>query len=170
VIILQAWILRYAACTNIVIRRNLFSPYSQELIYIAMTGHGALDIFTLSIWEVVGGPVEAYKDRRLEVMVEYDSRDNVVRLESKQKELLCMRQTNCLLTSKFKTQKITGVAVHRNHSQVPPTPLLDPFISFIKNSAFHKTERLVSCHLRCIILAIKIKAPEALPWYWTLVV
>jgi len=35
-------------------------------------GHGTMDLFTLGLWEVVGGPTEMYIGRRVSVAVEYD--------------------------------------------------------------------------------------------------
>ncbi len=41
-------------------------------------GHATADLFTLGLWEFVGGPVEAYQARRQRVVVHYDENDHVV--------------------------------------------------------------------------------------------
>ncbi len=40
--------------------------------------HAAVDLFTFGLWELVGGPVEAYQGRRQRVVVQYDESDRVV--------------------------------------------------------------------------------------------
>ena len=49
--------------------------------------HGTLDLFTFGLWEVVGGPGEAYMGRRVEVTVEYDEQGNLFSLDSQQKNV-----------------------------------------------------------------------------------
>jgi hypothetical protein len=59
-----------------------------ESSFARAAGHGTLDLFTLGLWEVVGGPAEGYLGRRVVVTVEYDNEDNLVRLDSKQKDFI----------------------------------------------------------------------------------
>lgn len=47
--------------------------------------HGTLDLFTFGLWEVIGGPGEAYIGRRIEVTAEYDEQDRLIRLDSQKK-------------------------------------------------------------------------------------
>ena len=40
-------------------------------------GHATADLFTFGLWELVGGPIEAYHGRRQRIVVEYDDHDRV---------------------------------------------------------------------------------------------
>lgn len=44
---------------------------------VRATGHAAADLFTLGLWEAVGGPFEAYGGRKQRVFVQYGNDDNV---------------------------------------------------------------------------------------------
>ncbi len=41
-------------------------------------GHGVMDLFTLGLWELVGGPMEMYRGRRQQVTVKFDQDQHVV--------------------------------------------------------------------------------------------
>jgi len=43
--------------------------------------HGALDVVTIGIWEVIGTPIEYFQGEKRQVQVEYDSQDMVVKME-----------------------------------------------------------------------------------------
>ena len=40
-------------------------------------GHGALDLFTLGLWEIAGTPIEAMQGETYTLTVEYDKSDKV---------------------------------------------------------------------------------------------
>ena len=40
-------------------------------------GHATADLFTFGLWELVGGPIEAYRGRKQRVVVQYDEDDRV---------------------------------------------------------------------------------------------
>jgi len=58
------------------------------------TGHAAASLFTFGLWDLVGGPIEAYQGRRQRVVVEYDGEDRVVSV------LTTRNQVQELMTSK----------------------------------------------------------------------
>lgn len=41
-------------------------------------GHATVDLFSFGLWELVGGPLEAYKGRRQNIYVQYSEDDNVL--------------------------------------------------------------------------------------------
>jgi hypothetical protein len=49
--------------------------------------HGALDVFTIGLWEVIGGPAEIYLGRRVLVSARYDKSNQLLTLQSRPKEL-----------------------------------------------------------------------------------
>lgn len=51
-------------------------------------GHSALDLFTLGLWELVGGPIEMHKGRRQLVTIDYDAAERVVTVTSTAKSLI----------------------------------------------------------------------------------
>ncbi len=51
------------------------------------TGHATASLFTFGLWELVGGPIEAYQGRRQRVVVEYDDQDRVVSVLTTRGEL-----------------------------------------------------------------------------------
>ncbi|MEH6445206.1 MAG: hypothetical protein V7784_15030 [Oceanospirillaceae bacterium] len=50
-------------------------------------GHGALDVVTLGLWEVIGGPAEMYHGRRVIVSARYDKANQLLTLQSRPKGL-----------------------------------------------------------------------------------
>lgn len=47
---------------------------------VRAAGHGALDLISLGLWELVGGPIEMYNGRRQQVKASYDSKNRLVDL------------------------------------------------------------------------------------------
>ncbi len=43
-------------------------------------GHGAMDILTLGLWEIVGTPVEAVQGDKYKITITYDKNDKVISL------------------------------------------------------------------------------------------
>lgn len=59
---------------------------STEPNLLRAAGHGTMDLFTIGLWEIVGGPMEAYIGRRILVTAEYDRQNNLIALDSKPQE------------------------------------------------------------------------------------
>jgi len=49
---------------------------------IRAVGHGIMDLYTLGLWEFVGGPMEAYMGRRQRVTVRYNEEDRAMSILS----------------------------------------------------------------------------------------
>ena len=47
--------------------------------------HGALDLMSIGLWEVVGGPAEIYHGRRVIVSAKYDKANQLLTLQSRPK-------------------------------------------------------------------------------------
>jgi hypothetical protein len=50
-------------------------------------GHGMMDLWTLGLWEFVGGPIEAYKGQRQLVTVDYNGEGEVMAVSVEDKGL-----------------------------------------------------------------------------------
>ena len=46
-------------------------------------GHGAMDVLTLGLWEIIGTPVEGFQGENCEVTVCYDKNDVVVAINNR---------------------------------------------------------------------------------------
>jgi hypothetical protein len=46
-------------------------------------GHGAMDVLTLGLWEVVGTPIEGVQGERYHATITYDRDDKVVEIKTK---------------------------------------------------------------------------------------
>jgi hypothetical protein len=46
-------------------------------------GHGAMDVLTLGLWEVVGTPIEGVQGERYDATITYDRADKVVEIKTK---------------------------------------------------------------------------------------
>jgi hypothetical protein len=46
-------------------------------------GHGAMDVMTLGLWEVIGTPIEGVQGERYDATITYDRDDKVVDLKTK---------------------------------------------------------------------------------------
>jgi hypothetical protein len=46
-------------------------------------GHGAMDVVTLGLWEVIGTPIEGVQGERYDAAITYDRDDKVVDLKTK---------------------------------------------------------------------------------------
>jgi len=62
-------------------RQDVFSfvqGYSKAAKTLRALGHGAADVYTLGLWEVVGTPIEgAANGHKVQVVVKYDNHDKV---------------------------------------------------------------------------------------------
>jgi hypothetical protein len=45
-------------------------------------GHGALDVLTLGLWEIVGTPIEGFQGEKYEATITYDQNDKVVDIKT----------------------------------------------------------------------------------------